>query len=147
MKNAKLAATFQRVLYVLILTAFLICGGFVYIENSEVHKILKPTEMVYCSVLLGYFLAIIGANYYLAARGENWTDCKAEFGLVLAAWSFVVGTLAPFMFQVKVGEEESCFGLIKNSIIEPNWDFYYAFYPAVIFLLFSIWKFAKSIEN
>lgn len=99
----KFAGIATRVLYIAILTAVLVVGGFVFLENTELHKLIAPTPFVRIGVLLGQCLALVSANYFLAIKGNNFTDAKTELLLVLAAGFTCVSVLGPYMFLRQVG--------------------------------------------
>jgi len=99
----KFAGIATRVLYIAILTAVLVVGGFVFLENTELHKLIAPTPFVRIAVLLGQCLALVSANYYLAIKGNNFTDAKTEILLVLAAGFTCVSVLGPHMFLRQIG--------------------------------------------
>jgi len=150
MKNSKLAAISQRVIYVAAFAGFLICSGFIYLENLEFQKVIKPSDTVYASMLLGYFLAIVAANYFLASRGDNWTNVTAELCLVLSSWFSILATLGPNMFKITTGSvpapKWNPFAS-DSPILGPNNDLQLLYIPAILFLIIAVWKIVRHKEE
>lgn len=142
MKTGKLAAISQRVVYVAAFAVFLICSGFIYLENLEAQKVLKATPAVYAGMLIGYFLAIVAANYFFASRGENWTNSTAELCLVGSAWLMVLASLGPYMFQIQTGVNPASWWPGSRDVpILGNRTVMFLFYiPAIIFFFVAVAK-------
>lgn len=140
-----------RVLYIAVLTAALIIGGFVFLENTELHKILAPSVFVHLAVLSGQALALIGTNYFLAIRGNNLMDAKTEVFLVLSAIFMCISILGPHMFMKQIGVDTPPWWKPWGGgpVFAPDTAFYFGIAPALIFFFlatYRIWR-AKMRTN
>ena len=127
-------------LYVAILTAVLVVGGFVFLENIELHKLIAPTPFVRIGVLLGQFLALISANYFLAIKGKNFTDAKTELLIVFAGGFTCVSILGPHMFLRQVGVNAAPWWKPWGSgsaVYVPESMFLFGLIPAGLFFLIA----------
>jgi hypothetical protein len=131
--KALLASITVRILYVAILTAALIVGGFVLLENRELHKVVSFTPRVHIGVLLGQALTIVGTNYFLASRASNFTDSVTEACIILTSVFASVSILGPYMFLKQVGVSSSPWWKPWQHdapVLVPDTMFYFGLIPA-----------------
>ena len=140
--RAHFAGIAIRIIYLIILTALLIVSGFVYLENSELHKLLAPTPWVRVAILLGHALAIVGANYFLGLRGNNLTDTRTETYVMASAIFASLGALGPYALLVEVGVAEPPLLLswfqAPRPILGPNLWLYLCLVPSMILFIVAI---------
>ncbi len=137
-QKAFLASITVRMLYVAILTAAMVVGGFVLLENRELHKVVPFTHLVHVGVLLGQALTIVSTNYFLASRAKNFTDSITEICIILTSAFVCVAILGPHMFLKQVGlTTPSKWKPWEHPvpIFGPDTTFHYGLIPAALFFL------------
>lgn len=146
--NSRLVSTTQRLLYLAALSAFLTLGGFVFVENRELQKVVPATGSLKASILLGYLLALIMVNYMMAIRGDNWTDPAGEALVVLGCWLTVVTFVGPSMFPVVVpGEPLPAWHFWggDNGVLTPDRRWYWLLVAAVSLLVFALVRIGRFL--
>ncbi len=140
--NAWFASIVTRVLYLAVLTFCLIIGGFVLLENQELHKLLPLSVFVHLGVLGGQALALIKLNYWLALKGNNLTDATTELCLMLSGIFSCLSVLGPHMFLKQVGLETAGWWKPWASapLYVPDTLFYFGIGPAVIFFGIAVYR-------
>lgn len=132
----------------MILTAVLVVGGFVFLENTELHKLLAPTPIVKLAVILGQCLTLVSANYFLALKGNNFTDAKTEILIVLAGAFACASILGPYMFLRQVGVETAPSWKVwsgDSPVFDIDSRLFFGLVPAAVFFLTSCYRiYARS---
>lgn len=143
----------QRVLYLVALTCGLIVVGFVYHENTEIQKVIKPTFWSKVSLFLFQYMAIIMANYVLAGKEKNWTDKLTEFCMVTAAGCACVAFVGPSIFAIEVKQGTWWIPFSGSTTMKSNLAVrLVAFVPFTVLTTLSIWRLrayvrARSLEQ
>jgi len=136
--KARVASITVRIIYVSILTALLVVGGFVILENRELHKVIPPTILSYVVLLLTQWLSVVSANYFLANKSENFTDSITETCISLTPGFVLLSILGPHLFPSRTGFTNPKWWEIWKSpqpIAEPNNAFFYLLIPSALLLL------------
>jgi hypothetical protein len=131
--KAFFASITVRIIYLTIFTAALIIGGFILLENRELHKVVPLTPQVKFGILLGQAMALVSANYFLANHAKNFTDSISETCIIFAAIFSCVSFLGPHMFREQVGVDSHSwwqFWQDDSPILVPNNLFYFGLIPA-----------------
>ena len=150
----QLVGVINRFIYLAVLTALLVVGGYVYLENTEVHKIWPPTRLHLIGMLLAQSLTLAGANYLLAIKGKNFTEPKAEVAFLFACILALVSFEAPYMFERQIGVDiiERLFWWdTVTPIIAPDRRFGWLIYPSIwlgIYSIVNVWRhFGRKVSN
>lgn len=113
-----------RLCTILAFSIFCVFAGMVLVENRELHKLLSPTVARSMMLLLGYCVAIISMNYYLAIRAQNFTDWRTELSFICFFVVLVIGWLGGYLFPLTIKVPAPFWKLwASESMYSPNYSF------------------------
>lgn len=100
--QSKFASIIVRIFNLFLLSLLYIFLCYIFIENKEIAKLVPHSKVRSIAFIIGYCVALSSVDYYLAIKGNNFTDWMTEIAVLLVFIVLIVSYLGAELFKTPV---------------------------------------------